>query len=244
MRSGMLTICCNLGAWAFLFCGSIGIHPLTRGPSGRIVFSADQMSGVECCDVLFEVASLFGRAQLKFFAGRRFVLKRSHGVTLMECLVTLAIVAILAALAAPSLSGQLNAVRARGAAHQIYAAAQYARSMAQRSGAEVAICPFSPAGDKADLCRGDFGGAIAIYEASPSGPQLLRIWHLPDGILVRDRSGTDPVTGDIRWRADGIGLRNLTLSVCAGVHNWTVVINRLGRPRLAKDGGLCPDTAV
>jgi len=187
---------------------------------------------------------VFGRGRLKIFAGRGCGLRRARGVTLMECLVTLAIMAILAALAAPSLSDQLNAVRARGAAHQIYAAAQYARSMAQRSGAEVAVCPFSPVGDKADLCGGTFGGPIAIYEASPRGPQLLRIWHLPEGIIVRDRSGTDPVAGDIRWRADGIGLRNLTLSVCAGVHNWTVVINRLGRPRLAKDGGLCPDTAV
>ena len=92
--------------------------------------------------MLFEVASVFGCRQLKFSAGRRSTPKRTRGVTLMECLVTLAIVAILAALAAPSLSDQLNAVRARGAAHQIYAAIQYARSMAQRSGAEVAVCPF------------------------------------------------------------------------------------------------------
>ena len=194
--------------------------------------------------MLFEVASVFGRRQLNFSAGRRSTPRRTRGVTLMECLVTLAIVAILAALAAPSLSDQLNAVRARGAAHQIYAAIQYARSMAQRSGAQVAVCPFSPAGDKTHPCGGAFGGPIAIYEASPRGPQLLRIWHLPEGIIIRNRSGIDPVTGDIRWRADGIGLRNLTLSVCAGAHNWTVVINRLGRPRLAKAGGVCPDTAV
>ena len=120
--------------------------------------------------MLFEVASVFGRRRLKIFAGRGYEPKRARGVTLMECLVTLAIVAILAALAAPSLSDQLNAVRARGAAHQIYAAAQYARGMAQRSGAEVVVCPFSPAGDTADLCRGDFGGPIAIYKASPRGP--------------------------------------------------------------------------
>lgn len=195
-------------------------------------------------NVLFEVASVFGRRQLKFFTGHRSAPRRTRGVTLIECLVTLAIVAILAALAAPSLSDQLNAVRARGAAQQIYAAAQYARSMAQRSGAEVAVCPLFPAGDKTHLCGGAFGGSIAIYEASPRGPQLLRIWHLPEGIIIRNRSGTDPVTGDIRWRADGMGLRNLTLSVCAGAHNWTVVINRLGRPRLAKEGGVCPDTAV
>jgi len=167
---------------------------------------------------------------------------RESGVTLIECLVTLAIVAALVGLAAPSLSDQLNAARALTGAHQIYTAAQYARSMAQTLETTVTLCPLPSATDANRLCGGDFSGALVAYHASTDGPSILRVWTAPGGIEVRNRSGSDVVTGEIRWHADGFGQRNLSLSVCAGGHNWTVFINRLGRPRLAKAGGLCPDT--
>jgi len=167
---------------------------------------------------------------------------RQHGLTLIECLITLAIVAVMAVGAVPSLSEQLNAARALTGAHQIYAAAQYARSMAQTLETTVTLCPLPPATDASSFCAGDFSAAIVAYHALGHGPEVLRVWTLPRGIVVRNRSGLDAVKGEIRWRANGFGQRNLTLSVCAGRHNWTVFINRLGRPRLAKDGGLCPVT--
>ena len=167
---------------------------------------------------------------------------RESGVTLIECLVTLAILAVLVGLAAPSLSDQLNAARALTGAHQIYTAAQYARSMAQMLEETVTLCPLSREADASSLCGGDFSGSIAAYHGAADHPEILRVWAPPGGIVVRNRSGSDHVTGEIQWRADGTGLRNLTLSVCSGEHNWAVFINRLGRPRLSKDGGMCPDT--
>ena len=162
----------------------------------------------------------------------------------MECLITLAVVAILVAMVTPSFSGQLNAARALTGAHQIYLAAQYARSMAQILETTVTLCPLSSTTDATRLCGGDFSGALVAYRVSIDGPEILRVWTPPSGIAVRNRSGLDAVTGEIRWHADGFGQRNLTLSVCAGEHNWTVFINRLGRPRLAKAGGLCPGTGT
>ncbi len=164
-----------------------------------------------------------------------------RGLTLLECLVALGIVAILTALATPSLFGQLNAARALNGAHQIYAAVQYARSMAQTLDTVVTLCPRSSKADATTLCGGHFGASLVAYQESANGPRRLRIWSPPSGVVVRNRSGSDPVTGEIQWHADGIGGRNVTLSVCAGEHNWAVVINRLGRPRLVDDGGICPD---
>ncbi|MAB04144.1 MAG: hypothetical protein CL688_06100 [Candidatus Puniceispirillum sp.] len=164
-----------------------------------------------------------------------------RGLTLLECLVTLGIVGILTVLATPSLFGQLNAARALNGAHQIYAAVQYARSMAQTLDTVVTLCPLSSKADTTTLCGGHFGASLVAYQESANGPRMLRIWSPPSGVVVRNRSGSDPVTGEIQWHADGIGGRNVTLSVCAGEHNWAVVINRLGRPRLVDDGGICPD---
>ena len=164
-----------------------------------------------------------------------------RGLTLLECLVTLGIVGILTVLATPSLFGQLNAARALNGAHQIYAAVQYARSMAQALDTVVTLCPLPSKADTTTLCGGHFDASLVAYQESANGPRMLRIWSPPSGVVVRNRSGSDPVTGEIQWHADGIGGRNVTLSVCAGEHNWAVVINRLGRPRLVDDGGICPD---
>ena len=164
-----------------------------------------------------------------------------RGLTLLECLVTLGMMGILTVLATPSLFGQLNAARALNGAHQIYAAVQYARSMAQTLDTVVTLCPLSSKANTTTLCGGHFGASLVAYQESANGPRMLRIWSPPSGVVVRNRSGSDPVTGEIQWHADGIGGRNVTLSVCAGEHNWAVVINRLGRPRLVDDGGICPD---
>jgi len=112
---------------------------------------------------------------------------RESGVTLIECLVTLAIVAVLVGLAAPSLSDQLNAARALTGAHQIYTAAQYARSMAQTLETTVTLCPLPSATDANRLCGGDFSGALVAYHASTDGPSILH--RGPQSIGIRCRHG-------------------------------------------------------
>ena len=107
-----------------------------------------------------------------------------RGLTLLECLITLAIVAILMGVGVPAFRDQLAAARARAGAEQLYAAMQYARSMAQRYGSVVTLCPVVDPAEESPRCGGHFG------------------------------------------------------------HNWSVITNRLGRPRLARDWGECPPTAA
>lgn len=163
------------------------------------------------------------------------------GLTLIECLLTLVLVTSLLVLAVPSYRDQLSSARSLSAARQLLAAIQFARSAALSRRATVSLCPQAIASSALMDCSGHFGQTISAVLASPSGEEVMRVWSPMPEVTVLNRQGTQRVTGPIRWHPNGLGSRNLTLSVCAGGQNWSVVVNRLGRPRLAKDWGHCPD---
>jgi type IV fimbrial biogenesis protein FimT len=170
-------------------------------------------------------------------------LHRLGGLTLLECLITLGIVAILMGIGVPAYRDQLAAARARAGAHQLYAAMQYARSMAQAHGTVVTLCPVIDPSSHPPQCAGHFGQSLIAIKHSGEDSQLLRVWPPVAGVTVTNRTGSNWVTGALRWNPQGVGRRNLTLSVCAQGHNWSVITNRLGRPRLARDWGVCPPVA-
>lgn len=174
--------------------------------------------------------------------GLRGGLHGSGGLTLLECLIALAIVTILMSIGVPAYRDQIAAARARAGAQQLYAAMQYARSMAQAHGTVVTLCPVIDSSDKSPQCEGHFGQRLAAIAQNGEGSELLRVWSPTVGVTVTNRTGTHWVTGALRWDEEGEGRRNLTLSVCALGHNWSVITNRLGRPRLARDWGMCPPT--
>ena len=165
--------------------------------------------------------------------------RRLGGLTLLECLITLAVVAILMSIGVPAFRDQLASARARAGAQQLYAAMQYARSMAQLGGSVITLCPVIDASEKLPQCGGHFGQSIAAIEQNEENSKLLRIWSPVTGVRVTNRMGSSRVTGALHWDQQGLGRRNLTLSVCALGHNWSVITNRLGRPRLARDWGVC-----
>lgn len=167
-----------------------------------------------------------------------------RGFTLLECLITLVIVAILMGVGVPAFRDQLAAARARATAEQLYAAMQYTRSMAQRYGSVVTLCPVVDLAEESPRCGGHFGQTVAALKQQEEGHQLLRVWPAIAGVTVTNRAGSKWVTGAVQWDQQGVGDRNLTLSVCALGHNWSVITNRLGRPRLARDWGDCPPTVA
>jgi hypothetical protein len=73
-----------------------------------------------------------------------------------------------------------------------------------------------------------------------SGLEVIRVWTLDEQVSVWNRLGTSIVNSVIRFAPSGLGNRNLTLSACANGANWALVLNRIGRPRLLRDGGHCP----
>ena len=112
--------------------------------------------------------------------------------------------------------------------------------MALVHGAVVTLCPVIDPSNPAQKCAGHFGQSLAAIKHRGDDSQLLRVWPPVAGVTVTNRIGSNWVTGELRWNPQGVGRRNLTLSVCALGHNWSVITNRLGRPRLARDWGVCP----
>mgnify|MGYP001248189625 FL=1 len=165
---------------------------------------------------------------------------RQRGLTLLECLVVVAIVALLAAISVPTLRDQLAAARARVAANQLYSMVQTARSRALLSGEEMMLCPSRQMNTEPSSCEGHFGEVIALMTSTEFPARQHKVWLPMEGVTVRNRAGTEVVSGPLQWDQHGFGNRNVSLSVCSGGHNWSVVINRLGRPRLAKQWGVCP----
>ena len=176
--------------------------------------------------------------------GLRYGQSRLGGVTLLECLLTLAIVAILMSAGVPAYSDHLAAARARAGAQQLYAAMQYARSMALVHVSEIILCPLIDPSGRPLQCGGHFGQSLAAIKQKGEDSELLRTWSPVAGVTVTNRNGSSWVTGALRWDQKGIGRRNLTLSVCARGQNWSVITNRLGRPRLAKGWGVCPSVVA
>ena len=127
---------------------------------------------------------------------------------------------------------------------QFYAAAQFARGTAQRLRRPVVLCPVNDPEAAVPQCDGDFGGVVGAVLMHAEGAKLLKIWLPLEGVAVTNRAGSASVTGAVTWDARGLGNRNLTLSVCAAERNWSVVINRLGRPRLSEAWGVCPASLV
>ena len=105
----------------------------------------------------------------------------------------------------------------------------------------VMLCSINDSEAAVPECDGDFGGAVGAVSLPAEGAKLRKIWSPLEGVAVTDRAGSASVTGSMTWDARGLSNRNLTLSVCAAERNWSVVINRPGRPRLSEAWGVCPN---
>ncbi len=143
------------------------------------------------------------------------------GFTLLELMVTITIVAILGALAAPSFQTMIHANRTRSVASELLATLNLARSEAARRGQPVSICRSSNGSSCSSSGTGWDQGWIAFVNVDNDKPAvrdsnelILQVkQNLPTGVTVRPNSN---FTNYLTYSRTGLANQMGTFVICAG----------------------------
>ena len=133
-----------------------------------------------------------------------------RGFTLVELVVTIAVIGVLAAMAAPSMTAMIENGRMQGQASELAAALQQARSEAVRRNATVTICPSSDG--STCTSSGTWAGWIIHgldRTVDPAVDELIHSTTASTSILV-----TGPAAG-IEFRPSGLIASEEKLQVAA-----------------------------
>jgi type IV fimbrial biogenesis protein FimT len=170
------------------------------------------------------------------------------GFTLVELMVTVAVIAVVLAVSVPAFARLQGNFQLRSSAHRLVAAINLARTEALQRRQSVSLCPSTMGGD----CSGDYSHGWVLFNDTDRDLKfapgieevILRGQGLPAGYTVTDRTGSNRVTETITYSPDGSARRNQTLLLCAppakGIEPYAIVLNRVGRVRVARGEGLCP----
>ncbi|HEY0661789.1 MAG TPA: GspH/FimT family pseudopilin [Lysobacter sp.] len=177
----------------------------------------------------------------------------SRGFTLVELMVTLAVAAILLALATPSLAELLRRNRIAAANNELVTALNVARAEALRRGRPVTVC--ASADQRSCAASTNWATGWVVFEDSvnagaPAGPAARAADYDNRMISVSPAAAADfsltgadqwyryAPTGSLSWNTVGGGsersflLRN---STCTGNQARRITVNRIGRIRSAAE---------
>ena len=174
---------------------------------------------------------------------------RSAGLTLIELLIVLGIIAFMSFMAVPSLMDTLNRMRVNSAARLISSALSLARSEAVKRGRNVSICPSTSGTDCAAGAwadgwivfvdtNGDANGASGSVDA---GDEVLRVFTALGALELESSPATNLLTYDNK----GYGRMSsaLTFTLCPVDGNASnarqVQISLSGRSRIVTQGVAC-----
>lgn len=159
---------------------------------------------------------------------------RQRGFTLMELMITIAVMSILLTLALPNFRTALQNNRLTGQANEMLTAMQFARSEALKRGFPVEMCSSADGA----TCGGNWNLGWIVYVDLPGAAvEVLRVWP---------GAGTDftyaPVDGLVRYQPTGFATAALTLDVtlpdCRGDNARQIVVELTGRA--ASERTTCP----
>tara|TARA_B110000305_G_scaffold216298_1_gene254665 strand:- start:4 stop:594 length:591 start_codon:yes stop_codon:yes gene_type:complete len=177
---------------------------------------------------------------------------RFRGLTLIELMIVLMIIAITLSLSAPLMQDLLQGNRLRSESIRFLRAINLARSEAVMRNSPVSICPSVMALTGKAECSGTYvDGWIVFANADKDkvvdagADEVLQVFEgLPPGYQLTNRSGTRAAFKLINYLPSGSSPSNRTLLFCppsdARVQPLSIVINIVGRARLKGGWGECP----
>lgn len=174
------------------------------------------------------------------------------GLTLVELMIALAMMAVVLAVSVPSFARLQGNYHLRSSTHRLVAAINLARTEALGRRLSVSLCPSV----EGESCAGDYSSGWILFRDFDRDRQLdpgideiiLRAPGLPEGYTVTDRGGSRLATQTISYSPDGSSRHNQTLLLCAPdrqrVEPYSIVLNLVGRVRVTREEGLCPGVQV
>lgn len=162
------------------------------------------------------------------------------GFTLVELMVTLSVMAILLAIAAPSFRDTMNSNRAATQANELIAALNLARSEAVKRGTSVTVCQCADPNAATPICSTSAGwqnGWLVFSDGSTlgsvdTGDTRLRVAQPASGgfTLTADSNYSNYVTYQPNGSSVGNGGGNTgNLSLCISGYRRVINIGSTGR---------------
>ena len=171
--------------------------------------------------------------------------RRLRGMTLVEALVVVAILAVLAALTAPAFSALLKKQRVDATSYLLVAHLQTARSVAVSRNVRTTIAPID--GSHWELGWQVFTDANRSAKYDDTDELIATAPSSETGISITGSATGQPwvsFAGDGQPKLFNGGFQAGTFVVCAGADLGTqVIMNRTGRIRLQPAGNACRHTA-
>jgi type IV fimbrial biogenesis protein FimT len=171
----------------------------------------------------------------------------SLGFTLVELMITVAIVGIVASLAVPSFQDMLNQNRASSLANELASSLNLARSEAIKRGTQVSVCKSANITASSPTCSTTANwqnGWLIFVDKSTSGtfdgtdtPLKVGQPSNNNAVITAAPTFTNYISYLPSGMSKGSGLPNGSLDICVNHIARSIIINTTGRNRFSK--GTC-----
>jgi type IV fimbrial biogenesis protein FimT len=174
------------------------------------------------------------------------------GFTLIELMLVVAVLAITMLVAVPSMQRTIHSSQLRTETSRLLSAINLARSEAIASNTIVSLCPSSYVSDGVASCSRNYADGWLVFtnsnrdrEVDEGVDKIVKVFEgLPLGYSLTNKAASRNAFELISYRPDGSSRRNMTLLLCSphswSIPSWSIVMNIVGRPRVARAWGQCP----